>query len=122
MNRGQKTILVLLSSGEDYSMQKFAGIQRYANKVGWHIQMVGYSEKGGGAYRIERLPLGSGVAGLLEFWRPAGCIVDFQRRSIHPSSATVRRCSLIIIRGGRGGGRGLCSAMPNPSRHWRRAN
>ena len=112
MNRGQKTILVLLSSGEDYSMQKFAGIQRYANKVGWHIQMVGYSEKGGGAYCLS-----SGVLpGALS------TADDFQRRSIHPSSATVRRCSLIIIRGGRGGGRGLCSAMPNPSRHWRRAN
>lgn len=70
MNRGQKTILVLLSSGEDYSMQKFAGIQRYANRMDWHIQMVGYSERDGGAYRIERSPLGLGVAGLLEFWHP----------------------------------------------------
>lgn len=87
MNRGQKTILVLLSSGEDYSMQKFAGIQRYANRMGWHIQMVGYSERDGGAYRIERSPLGSGVSGLLEFWHPAGCIVDCGRfpELINPS-------------------------------------
>ena len=53
MNRESRTVLVLLSSGEDYSMQKFAGVQRYANRAGWHVQMVGYFEKDGGAYRID---------------------------------------------------------------------
>ncbi|MBQ0032098.1 MAG: hypothetical protein KBT68_04770, partial [bacterium] len=87
MRRDPKTILVLLSSGEDFSMRKFAGIQRYADKVGWHIQMVGYSEKDGGSYQIDRSPLGSGVSGLLEFWHPAGCIVDSGRfpEAINPS-------------------------------------
>ena len=121
MNRGQKTILVLLSSGEDYSMQKFAGIQRYANRMGWHIQMVGYSEKDGGAYRIERLPLGSGVAGLLEFWHPAGCIVDCGRfpEAINPSE--FGDCPTVFL-DHQPGERAMYSAMPSPLRRWRRAN
>ena len=97
MNRGQKTILVLLSSGEDYSMQKFAGIQRYANRMGWHIQMVGYSERDGGAYRIERSPLGSGVAGLLEFWHPAGCIVDCGRFPEAINSSEFGDCPTVFL-------------------------
>jgi len=75
----RKTVLVLLSSGDDFAMQKFGGIQQYADAADWHLQLVEYSEGADGSYRLSRSPSGSDVSALIDFWHPDGCIADCGR-------------------------------------------
>lgn len=71
-----KLILVLVSSGSDFSLQMFDGVRVYAQRVGWQVQSAEYQAVGGDFVRMVRAPT-TDLEGLVKFWRPDGCIVDF---------------------------------------------
>lgn len=71
-----KTVLVLLSSGGDFSMQMFSGVQKHARQAGWHLQTVEYAKADKGGYLLNRSPSGRDIGELLKFWNPDGCIVE----------------------------------------------
>lgn len=87
MSDTEKIILVLLTTGQEFSMRAFEGIQRHADSAGWRLQTVEYASDGHGGYTFVRSPSGSDVAALIEFWHPAGCIVDggFDAAAVRPS-------------------------------------
>lgn len=94
----QATVLVFLTSGGEFSFRKFTGIQRYADAVGWHVQMVEYGpgEKDG-KYRISRSPSGKNVAALIDFWRPDGCIVNCGRNPDLLKPADFGTCPTVFV-------------------------
>lgn len=76
---GEKTVLVLLSSGEDFSQRRLQGVQRFAEAVGWNLRTVEYTDDGKGRCRLVRSPLGEDIRTALAAWRPDGCIIDCSR-------------------------------------------
>ena len=74
-----RTVLVLLSSGEDFAQRRLQGVQGFAEAVGWNLRTVEYTEDGRGRCRLVRSPLGEDIRAALATWRPDGCIIDCSR-------------------------------------------
>ena len=76
MWRRAMTILVLLSSIDFTTQWMMRGIQRRAADFGWDLQTIEYSQNADGRYRLVRAPGGPDLGGVLDFWKPDGCLVD----------------------------------------------
>lgn len=70
------TILVFLSSIDFTTQWMMRGIQRRAADFGWDLQTIEYSQNADGRYRLVRAPGGPDLDGVLDFWKPDGCLVD----------------------------------------------
>ena len=71
-----KTVLVFLSSGSNYALQMFAGVRAYAQRKGWSVVSAEYQAVDGQFVGMARAPA-EDVAGVIDFWKPDGCVVDF---------------------------------------------
>jgi LacI family transcriptional regulator len=70
------TVLVFLSSIDFTTQWMMRGIQRRAADFGWDLQTIEYSQNADGRYRLVRAPGGPDLGGVLDFWKPDGCLVD----------------------------------------------
>ena len=76
MRRNAMTILMLLSATDFTTQWMVRGVRRKVGDFGWDLQTIEYSRHEGGRYRLVRAPGGPDLGGVLDFWKPDGCIVD----------------------------------------------
>lgn len=93
----QKTVLVFLSSGEDFPMQMFAGVRAVAESEGWSLQTVELELDRKGNVALAVSPVSSDVRGLIDFWRPDGCIVEVGRNVEAISRIDFGRCPVVFL-------------------------
>ncbi|MBR1837920.1 MAG: substrate-binding domain-containing protein [Kiritimatiellae bacterium] len=70
------TILLFLSNTDFPVHWLMRGVSQKAAALGWSLQTSEFREGPDGRYRLIRSPGGADLRGVLDFWRPDGCIVE----------------------------------------------
>ena len=77
--RARPLVLLFQSSFGKPNRDSFDGVFRYAREASWTVQTVCFAEASASRFTSE--PSVSDIRGLLQFWRPDGCIVECAGRS-----------------------------------------
>ncbi len=93
----QKTVLVFLSSGEDFPMQMFAGVKVVAESEGWRLQTVELGLDSNGKVSLAVSPVSSNVRDLIDFWNPDGCIVEAGRNADAIGRIDFGSCPVVFL-------------------------
>lgn len=80
-----KPILFFASDKRPSTAAKIAGVRRYSKAAEWQLQIID-SDGGHG-----------GLSGFLDFWEPAGCIVECGRFGISPSRSVFGKTPVVYL-------------------------
>ena len=95
----QPLVLVFQSLYYDVNHRETEGIFSYAREAGWRVQTVEYDYAVEGRLHLTANEKGSNISGLLDFWKPDGCIVDCGGRSKKFDCEDFGRIPLVFLDG-----------------------
>lgn len=93
--RARPLVLLFQSSFGKPNRDSFDGVFRYAHEASWTMQTVCFAEASASRFTSE--PSVSDIRGLLQFWRPDGCIVECAGRSLRMAPTLFGKTPVVFL-------------------------